>query len=125
MSHAYTTLAFQIPQNARPAVEAALVPLSNPAEDPFRSDLDQAAIVHFMCMAIVDGDPGNLDHLVIEMSSDGTEAEALALFEAGGALGDRVAPLFRALELEPIQGRLAKHLIPVGSGWHNMPRRTS
>ena len=81
MQHSFLTFAIPVPANQRDAIEARLDGLGNPAGPELRTALRETLIVHFMSSAIVPGDVGEQDHLVLEMSTDGGPESALKLFD--------------------------------------------
>jgi deferrochelatase/peroxidase EfeB len=121
MTHAFATIAIPFSSSRTPTVEACLKDFGNPAHAAIKGPLDEAEFVHFVSMTVVRGDPQA--HLVVEMSADGTVAEAVTRLASTLA-----QPLEALLETTGVERGevslgdflLGKH-VPVGQGWFSNP----
>lgn len=121
MTHAFATIVVPFSSNRTTTVEACLKGFGNPAHAAIKGPLDDAEFVHFVSMTVVRGDPQA--HLVVEMSADGTVAEAVTRLASTLA-----QPLDALLETTGVErGEVAlgdfllgKH-VSVGQGWFSNP----
>lgn len=129
MQTSFLTFAIPFDQANRGAVEDALDKLGNPTlhnhklefgEKSLNDALNALEIVHFMSGSVIPGDPGEKDHLLLEMTIDGEEKVGLDLFDNG--LNKIVGPVVRATG-SPINGPLSLFLKPirVGTGLFDVP----
>jgi len=70
MTHSWVTVAIPMDAGRAADTRAALREMDNPAREPVRAALKQDLQIHFMSAGVIDGDPGQRAHLVIEASSD-------------------------------------------------------
>ncbi len=70
MTHSWVTIAIPMESARAAATRAELRKMDNPAKREVREALRQDLKVHFMSTGVIDGDPGQPSHLVIEISSD-------------------------------------------------------
>ncbi|HET8937261.1 MAG TPA: hypothetical protein VFN67_27655 [Polyangiales bacterium] len=87
----------------------------NVAKEPIKTFLDELAVVHFMGIHALPGEPKN--HLVFELTLDGSADYVIARLAKD--LGVQLAALFSAagLAFSDIEQFLRRHIVPVGIGW--------
>jgi deferrochelatase/peroxidase EfeB len=83
MQHAFVTIAIPFGAARADAVEAVLAEMGDPAcEDDVRQRLEKVQIVHFMSASVVRDTGAARAHLVLELTADGGEAEAIGAVAA-------------------------------------------
>lgn len=87
----------------------------NVAHEPIREFLDELAVVHFMGIHALPGDPKN--HLVFELTLDGSADYVIARMSR--ELGVELSALFNVagVAAPDVEQFLNRHRAPVGLGW--------
>lgn len=109
--HSFITIAIPYPSERRAKVERELDALKSPNRE--NDVLDRIDILHFISGSIIPGAAGETDHLLFEFTSDGTEDEALALFD--GPLGLLLRPAIDAAD-PYLRLPLSQALKPIRTG---------
>lgn len=124
MPHSFLTVAVAISSDARPKIEELLNKLDNPAGGDLRNALRHTLIVHFMSASVVPGDTQTSDYFVLEMSTDGPQDQALALFDETSTgmrqLFEEIFKLAGMTSGEP-SAFLKANVVPTGQGLFDTP----
>jgi deferrochelatase/peroxidase EfeB len=111
IQHSFLTLAIPFDRDRRAAVEAALDTLKNPNYE--HEVLDKIDTLHFISGSVIPGGAGEKDHLLFELTVDGSVTDGLGLFD--GPLGTLVRPAIEAAEPD-IGQPLSQALKPIRTG---------
>jgi len=120
MTHSWVTVAIPMDAARVAPTRAALREMGNPAERPVREALRQDPKIHFMSAGVIDGDPGQRAHLVIEASSDLPPDGTIALIAR--ALGPWLGTVFAAAGLTGgAEAVMKAHHVKTGQGLLDHP----
>jgi hypothetical protein len=122
MTQSLVTVAIPFAAGKLEDVNAYLDSLGNPARE-LRGALDGTELVHFMSITAVPADGEQTAHLIIELSVDGTPAQALE------RVSDAIAPRLKTLLGEvgislngtPLFNFLYDRRLELGQGWFHTP----
>jgi len=126
MEHNYISVVISAPQSRRRNIESELDKLKNPANDLIRKAFRKSKTIHFMSAALVSGDGGQRDFLVLEMSVDGSVKNALELFDDNeeNGVSELFDPLFNAAGHTGKNEKAAllkANLVKTGVGYFDVP----
>ena len=121
MQQSLITIIIPVLKDKASAIENELDRLNNPASTQLRYAFGQKKIIHFMSGALVHGEK-NRDHLVFEISADGTQKDVLALFDEAAGLETLFDPLFKVIGQEGKKSSFLKdHIEKAGTGYFSTP----
>ncbi|HYI47503.1 MAG TPA: hypothetical protein VEX35_03470 [Allosphingosinicella sp.] len=121
MTHCFLTIAIPIEEARVAATNAALDAMGNPAAREIRVALREELKIHFLSIGAISGDGAARGHLVIEASSDDSQAETIKLIVT--RLDPWLQPVFAAagLPASNLVGLLGRHVVETGQGWFDNP----
>ena len=121
MTHCFLTIAIPIEEARVAATNAALDAMGNPAAREIRVALGEELKIHFISIGAISGDGAAKGHLVIEASSDDSQAETIKLIVT--RLDPWLQPVFAAagLPASKLVGLLGRHVVETGQGWFDNP----
>lgn len=120
MSHSWVTIVVPMDSSRTADTRAALRRMDNPATREVRDALRQDLKIHFMSTGVIAGDPGEPSHLVMEISSDLTPPDTIAL--VARVLAPWMGPVFAAAGIKgELDATMRAHHVKTGQGLLDHP----
>lgn len=123
MTHAFITIAAELPRDQESQATQTLDALGNPLKEPFADVIHALNRIHFFSMSVVPGDEQTPPFLVLELSADGAADDVLALL--ADKAGAYFEPVFQLTKDYTPSTRLLSfwksHSITTGLGYMDTP----